>query len=52
MPAVSLFVTAVQEVHRGARWQEQIRQNTEEVSGVLGDEDETYDCEKHQESNP
>jgi hypothetical protein len=52
MPTVALFVTAVQEVHEGAGQQEQIRQDTEDVSGVLGDEEEPYDCEKHQESKP
>jgi hypothetical protein len=46
-----LFVTAVQEVHQGARQQEQIRQDAEDVGGVLSDEKEPYDCEKHQESN-
>jgi hypothetical protein len=43
-------MTAVEEEHEGARQQEQIRQDAEDVGGVLGDEEESHDREKHQES--
>jgi hypothetical protein len=52
VPVVSLFVTAVQEVHEGARQQEQVWQETEDVGGVLGDDEKPHDREKRQESNP
>ena len=52
MPVVSLLMTAVQEVHEWARQQEQIRQEAENVGGMLGDEEEPHDREKHQKSNP
>jgi hypothetical protein len=51
VPAVSLSVTAVQEVHERARQQEQIRQEAEDVGGVLGDEKEAHDPEKRYKSD-
>jgi hypothetical protein len=52
MASLSTLVAPVKEMHQRARQQQQIRQRTEDVRPVLGDQEEPCDAEKRKQHEP